>query len=124
MSLPLQTITLLQAAAQLAKQMPADAVLLLTETDLDWDEVKGQLPVQVAWWPRVNLVALKKPDLATKDPNQSVLDLIGRPALAYRSRRLFDTAEVKLERAFHELHREIWQMLKDEVLKGYAQTGG
>ena len=26
--------------------------------------------------------------------------------------------------AFHELHREIWQMLKDEVLKGYAQTGG
>ena len=35
-----------------------------------------------------------------------------------------DIAEVKLERAFHELHREIWQMLKDEVLKGYAQTGG
>jgi sulfonate transport system ATP-binding protein len=35
-----------------------------------------------------------------------------------------DIAEVKLERAFHELHREIWQTLKDEVLKGYAQTGG
>ncbi len=35
-----------------------------------------------------------------------------------------DIAEVKLERAFHELHREIWTMLKDEVLKGYAQTGG
>ena len=35
-----------------------------------------------------------------------------------------DIAEVKLERAFHELHREIWQVLKDEVLKGYAQTGG
>jgi sulfonate transport system ATP-binding protein len=35
-----------------------------------------------------------------------------------------DIAEVKLDRAFHELHREIWQMLKDEVLKGYAQTGG
>jgi len=35
-----------------------------------------------------------------------------------------DTAEVKLEPAFHKLHREIWQMLKDEVLKGYAQTGG
>lgn len=35
-----------------------------------------------------------------------------------------DTGEVKLERAFHELHREIWNMLKDEVLKGYAQTGG
>jgi NitT/TauT family transport system ATP-binding protein len=35
-----------------------------------------------------------------------------------------DIAEVKLDRAFHELHREIWQVLKDEVLKGYAQTGG
>jgi NitT/TauT family transport system ATP-binding protein len=35
-----------------------------------------------------------------------------------------DIGEVKLERAFHELHREIWQKLKDEVLKGYAQTGG
>jgi NitT/TauT family transport system ATP-binding protein len=35
-----------------------------------------------------------------------------------------DIGEVKLERAFHELHREIWNMLKDEVLKGYAQTGG
>jgi NitT/TauT family transport system ATP-binding protein len=35
-----------------------------------------------------------------------------------------DIAEVKLDRAFHELHREIWQALKDEVMKGYAQTGG
>lgn len=35
-----------------------------------------------------------------------------------------DIAEVKLERAFHELHREIWHTLKSEVLKGYAQTGG
>jgi NitT/TauT family transport system ATP-binding protein len=35
-----------------------------------------------------------------------------------------DISEVKLDRAFHVLHREIWQMLKSEVLKGYAQTGG
>jgi NitT/TauT family transport system ATP-binding protein len=35
-----------------------------------------------------------------------------------------DIAEVKLERAFHDLHREIWHKLKAEVLKGYAQTGG
>jgi NitT/TauT family transport system ATP-binding protein len=35
-----------------------------------------------------------------------------------------DIGEVKLERVFHDLHREIWQVLKDEVLKGYAQTGG
>jgi sulfonate transport system ATP-binding protein len=35
-----------------------------------------------------------------------------------------DIGEVKLDRAFHELHREIWEALKDEVMKGYAQTGG
>jgi NitT/TauT family transport system ATP-binding protein len=35
-----------------------------------------------------------------------------------------DTAEIRLDHAFHELHREIWQALKSEVLKGYAQTGG
>src|SRR5436305_6623427 len=35
-----------------------------------------------------------------------------------------DIAEVKLEPAFHALHREIWHVLKTEVLKGYAQTGG
>jgi sulfonate transport system ATP-binding protein len=35
-----------------------------------------------------------------------------------------DIAEIKVEREFHDLHREIWAMLKSEVLKGYAQTGG
>ena len=35
-----------------------------------------------------------------------------------------DTGEIKLERAFHDLHREIWGMLRSEVLKGYARTGG
>ncbi|MGA7489724.1 MAG: ATP-binding cassette domain-containing protein, partial [Xanthobacteraceae bacterium] len=35
-----------------------------------------------------------------------------------------DAAEIKAERAFQELHREIWATLKSEVLKGYAQTGG
>jgi len=35
-----------------------------------------------------------------------------------------DIAEIKLDRAFHDLHREIWHTLKAEVLKGYAQTGG
>ncbi len=39
-------------------------------------------------------------------------------------RRPRDIAEVKLEKAFHDLHREIWQTLKAEVLKGYEQTGG
>jgi NitT/TauT family transport system ATP-binding protein len=35
-----------------------------------------------------------------------------------------DTGEVKLDPAFHKLHREIWEVLKDEVMKGYQQTGG
>ena len=35
-----------------------------------------------------------------------------------------EIAEVKIEPAFHELHREIWATLKAEVLRGYAQTGG
>jgi NitT/TauT family transport system ATP-binding protein len=35
-----------------------------------------------------------------------------------------DIAEVKVERAFQDLHREIWAALKTEVLRGYAQTGG
>src|SRR5437763_5995821 len=35
-----------------------------------------------------------------------------------------DTAEVKLDPAFHALHREIWNMLKEEVVKGYVQTEG
>jgi NitT/TauT family transport system ATP-binding protein len=35
-----------------------------------------------------------------------------------------DTAEIKLDKVFHELHREIWHTLKAEVLKGYAQAEG
>jgi len=35
-----------------------------------------------------------------------------------------DIAEVKLDPEFHRLHRDIWQTLKAEVMKGYAQTGG
>jgi NitT/TauT family transport system ATP-binding protein len=35
-----------------------------------------------------------------------------------------DISEVKLDPAFHALHREIWNTLKEEVMKGYAQTGG
>ena len=39
MSLPTQTTQLLQTARDLVRGLPADAVLLLTETSLDWDEV-------------------------------------------------------------------------------------
>jgi NitT/TauT family transport system ATP-binding protein len=33
-----------------------------------------------------------------------------------------DISEVRLDPAFHALHREIWQSLKAEVIKGYEQT--
>jgi NitT/TauT family transport system ATP-binding protein len=33
-----------------------------------------------------------------------------------------DISEVRMEKDFHALHREIWSVLKDEVLKGYAQA--
>jgi NitT/TauT family transport system ATP-binding protein len=35
-----------------------------------------------------------------------------------------DISEVKLDPAFHELHRDIWRSLKTEVMKGYAQVEG
>lgn len=43
MPIPRQTVALLEAARQLAQGLPADAVLLLTETDLDWEAVLGYL---------------------------------------------------------------------------------
>jgi len=33
-----------------------------------------------------------------------------------------DISEITLDRAFHDLHREIWHALKAEVLKGYEQA--
>ena len=35
-----------------------------------------------------------------------------------------DISEIKLDPGFHDLHRDIWQMLKEEVVKGYAQAEG
>ena len=35
-----------------------------------------------------------------------------------------DIFEVRLSSEFHVLHREIWNVLKDEVMKGYAQSAG
>jgi hypothetical protein len=43
MALPNQTIVLLQTARRLAEELPADAVLLLTERDLDWELVLHHL---------------------------------------------------------------------------------
>ena len=35
-----------------------------------------------------------------------------------------DISEIKVEPAFQRLHRDIWHMLKGEVLKAYGETGG
>jgi diadenylate cyclase len=43
MDLPPQTIALLGAARQLVQGLPADAILLLTETSLDWNAVLAHL---------------------------------------------------------------------------------
>ncbi|MCC8938829.1 ABC transporter ATP-binding protein [Bradyrhizobium sp. Arg68] len=33
-----------------------------------------------------------------------------------------DISEIRMEKDFHALHREIWSVLKDEVMKGYVQS--
>jgi NitT/TauT family transport system ATP-binding protein len=33
-----------------------------------------------------------------------------------------DILEVRMEKDFHALHRQIWSVLKEEVMKGYAQS--
>ena len=33
-----------------------------------------------------------------------------------------DISEIRMQDEFHALHREIWSVLKDEVMKGYAQS--
>src|SRR5438128_11280054 len=43
MAIPAQTIALLGSARQLAGDLRADAILLLTETALDWDTVREEL---------------------------------------------------------------------------------
>jgi DNA integrity scanning protein DisA with diadenylate cyclase activity len=46
MPLALQTQVLLKAARKLAEELSADAILLLTETDLDWDQVEDVLRIE------------------------------------------------------------------------------
>jgi DNA integrity scanning protein DisA with diadenylate cyclase activity len=70
--LPTQTVVLLQAAVQLVRELPADALLLLTETDLDWEAVLQHLQGCKL------LVAAQDPDLTGKlkeHPELVVLDI-------------------------------------------------
>jgi DNA integrity scanning protein DisA with diadenylate cyclase activity len=72
MALPRQTISLLDAARQLSQVLPTDAVLLLTEADLDWETVLRHLNGCRL------LVAAQNPDLTRKlkeYPDLTVLDI-------------------------------------------------
>ena len=76
MSLPTQTVALLQAARDLVKSLPADAVLLLTETSMDWDEVSRRLAGCKLF------VAAENPSLARAlrdNPDWTVIDLDPEP---------------------------------------------
>src|SRR5229473_5804563 len=72
MALANQTLKLLQTARHLVKELPADAVLLLTKTDLDWEEIQHQ--VHDCRW----LVAAQDEMLTQKlkeNPALTVLDI-------------------------------------------------
>jgi len=72
MALALQTETLFKAARHILDDLPGDAVLLMTETDLDWSIVLEILPADKL------LVAAKDPilnELLQSYPNLRVLDI-------------------------------------------------
>jgi diadenylate cyclase len=74
--LPRQTVVLLETARQLAAELPADAILLLTETNLDWDAVLAKLGGCRL------LVAAQDGTLTTKlkqHPGLTVLDIDAGP---------------------------------------------
>jgi diadenylate cyclase len=76
MGLPRQTAALLQAARNMAESLPADAVLLLTEIDLDWEAVRARLGDARL------LVAADKAELTARlkqNPNLTVLEFDAGP---------------------------------------------
>ena len=76
MSLPSQTVALLQAARDLVKSLPADAVLLLTETPIDWDEVSRMLSGCKLFVAAENPALLKS---LRENPDWTVIDLDPEP---------------------------------------------
>jgi DNA integrity scanning protein DisA with diadenylate cyclase activity len=76
MSLPSQSVALLQAARDLVKSLPADAVLLLTETPLDWDEVRRMLSGCRLFVAAENPVLTKS---LRENPDWTVIDLDPEP---------------------------------------------
>ncbi len=71
MSLPQQTVALLEAARHLAVSLRADAILFITETDLEWGEVHeiiGDTRLLVAAEdPELNAILREREDLTVLD---------------------------------------------------------
>jgi DNA integrity scanning protein DisA with diadenylate cyclase activity len=76
MSLPSQSVALLQAARDLVKSLPADAVLLLTETPIDWEEVTRMLSGCKLFVAAENPVLTKS---LRDSPDWTVIDLDPEP---------------------------------------------
>ena len=76
MSLPTQTQALLQVARDLVKALPADAVLIVTETLLDWDEA-GRMLAGCKLFVAAENPALTKP--LHDHPDWTVIDLDAEP---------------------------------------------
>ncbi len=85
MTLPRQTIALLESARQLVETLPADAVLLLTERFLDWNDVLerlGESRLLVAAQDRALTERVKG------HPNLTVLDIDPGPTPTQERMRL------------------------------------
>ena len=99
MPLPRQTVALLETARHLVKELPADAVLLLIERNLDWeavlDRLRGCRLLVAAQDPALTERLKGHPELIVLDidpgptPTQERMSLAFRPgcALPKRSKR-------------------------------------
>lgn len=76
MALPKQTLALMTAARRMLDDSHADAVLLMTETDLDWDNVVEILPVEKLLVAAQDLELIER---VRKNPDLTVLDIDAGP---------------------------------------------
>lgn len=76
MALPKQTLALMTAARRMLDDSHADAVLLMTETDLDWDSVVEILPVEKLLVAGQDAELIKR---VRKNPALTVLDIDAGP---------------------------------------------
>jgi DNA integrity scanning protein DisA with diadenylate cyclase activity len=101
MALPHQTVALLQSACRLVRGLPADAVLLLTETHLDWDEVLGHLEGC-----RLFIAAQSGllPESVRRHPDLTLLDIDAGPTPTQERMSLALLEAVRTEQLHHGAH--------------------